>query len=309
MAVANGGVMTGTGIVVGYDGSADAEQAVAWAAREAQARGCALTVCLVQELPYPPYPTSPAGTQEPGDSALHGGHEALARGLRIARDLIGADEVRPLVATGSPAAILCKCAATAEMTVLGCRGRDGLPGLPLGSVSLKVAAQAPGRVVVVRGHWQPVPGQMPRPVVVGSDGSPASQHAVRFGFEEAALRETFLVAVCALADGPGQLGGAGRLKTDFQQIMSQEQPAHPDVAVNQQVCEGTARTALLQAARDAQLLVLGARGRGGIPGMSLGSASMTLLSHAVCPVAIVHADQGVCGPEHASPAGPYMEPG
>jgi nucleotide-binding universal stress UspA family protein len=132
---------------------------------------------------------------------------------------------------------------------------------------------------------------MPRPVVVGSDGSPGSQAAVQFAFEEAALRETCMVAVCALADGPGQLGGSGRLKTDFQQIMSQEQPAHPDVAVNQQVCEGTARMTLLQAAHDAQLLVLGARGRGGIPGMPLGSASVALLSHAPCPVAIVHADE------------------
>lgn len=283
--------MTETGIVVGYDGSADAEQAVAWAARESQARGCALTVCLAQEPPYPPYPASSASGAQPNGTALHRGREAVARGLRVAADLIGGDAVRPLVATGSPAAILCKCAATAEMTVLGCRGRGGLPGLPLGSVSLKVAAYAPGRVVVVRGHWQPVPGQMPRPVVVGSDGSPGSQAAVQFAFEEAGLRETCLVAVCALADGPGQLGGSGRLKTDFQQIMSQEQPAHPDVAVNQQVCEGTARTTLLQAARDAQLLVLGARGRGGIPGMPLGSASVTLLSHAPCPVAIVHADE------------------
>jgi nucleotide-binding universal stress UspA family protein len=281
----------GTGIVAGYDGSADAEQAVAWAAREARARGCELTVCLVREPPYPPYPAPPATTPQPGDAALHAGQEALARGLRVATDLIGADVVRPLVATGSPAAILCKCAASAEMTVLGSRGRDGLPELPLGSVSLKVAAHAPGRVVVVRGHWQPVPGQMPRPVVVGSDGSPGSQAAVQFAFEEAALRETCLVAVCALADDPGRLGGSGRLKADFQQIMSQEQRAHPDVVVNQQVCEGTARTTLLQAARDAQLLVLGARGRGGIPGMPLGSASVTLLSHAPCPVAIVHADE------------------
>src|SRR5260370_26689746 len=232
--------MTGTGIVVGYDGSADAEQAVAWAAWEARARGRALTVCLAQERPYPPYPAPPAGAAEPSDAVRRSCQEALAGGLQLARDLIGADVVRPLVATGSPAAILCTCAATAEMTVLGCRGRDGLPGLPLGSVSLKVAAHARGRVVVVRGHWQPVPGQMPRPVVVGSDGSPASQAAVRFGFEEAALRETCLVAVCALADSPGQLGGAGRLKTDFQQIMSQEQPEYPEVAVNQQICEGTA---------------------------------------------------------------------
>jgi len=283
--------MTETGIVVGYDGSANAEQAVAWAAKEAQARGCALTVCLTQERPYPPYPALPVDTAELGDAALSRCQEALARGLRVARDLIGADAVRPLVEIGSPAAILCTCAASAEMTVLGCRGRDGLPGQPLGSVSLKVAAHAPGRVVVVRGHWRPVPGQPPWPVVVGCDGSPGSQAAVNFAFEEAALRETCVVAVCALADGLGLLGGAGRIRTDFDQIMSQQQKEYPEVAVNQQLREGTARTALLQAAHEAQLLVLGARGRGGIPGMPLGSASLSLLSHAACPVAIAHADE------------------
>jgi nucleotide-binding universal stress UspA family protein len=283
--------MTETEIVVGYDGSADAEEAVAWAAWEARARGRALTVCLAQERPYPPYPAPPAGAAEPSDAALRSCQEALSGGLQLARDLIGADVVRPLVAIGSPAAVLCTCAATAEMTVLGCRGRNGLPGLPLGSVSLKVAGLARGRVVVVRGHWRPVPGQSAWPVVVGCDGSPGSQAAVTLAFEEAALRETCVVAVCALADGAGLLGGAGRIRTDFEQIMSPQQRDHPEVAVNQQVCEGTARTALLQAARDAQLLVLGARGRGGIPGMPLGSASVTLLSHAPCPVAIAHADE------------------
>lgn len=280
--------MTATGIVAGYDGSADAEEAVAWAAREAQARGCALTVCLVRERPFPAPPAPPDG---PDDAGRRSGHEALARGLQIASDLIGAEAVRPLVATGSPAAILCSRAVGAEMTVLGCRGRDGLPGLPLGSVSLKVAAHAQGRIVVVRGHWRPVPGQRPQPVVVGCDGSPGSNAAVKFAFEEAALRETCVIAVCALADCAGLLGGAGRIRTDFEEIMSRHQREHPAVAVNQQVSDGTARTALLQASRDAQLLVLGARGRGGLPGMPLGSASVALLSHAACPVGIVHADE------------------
>jgi nucleotide-binding universal stress UspA family protein len=275
--------MTGTGIVVGYDGSADADQAVAWAACEARARACKLTVCLAAERPYP----------APSGQAAESGHacqEALARGLRLATDILGPGLVLPLVATGSPAAVLCSCAADAEITVLGCRGREGLPGLPLGSVSLKVAAHAPGRVVVVRGHWRPVPGQHPRPVVVGCDGSSGSRAAVQFAFEEAALRDSCVVAVCALADDPGLLGGARQITTDFEQMMSVQERDHPGVTVSRQVCEGTARTALLQAARDAQLLVLGARGRGGLPGMPLGSASVALLSHAACPVAIAHAD-------------------
>jgi nucleotide-binding universal stress UspA family protein len=279
--------MTGTGIVVGFDGSADAEQAVAWAAREAQSRGSVLTVCLVQSPSYPP---PPADGAKPGDTALRSCEAALAPGLRLARSLAGTDTVRPLLAAGSPAAILCGCAASADMVVLGSHGRNGLPGMPLGSVSLIVAAQACGRVVVVRGHWRPVSGKDPRPVVVGSDGSPGSRAAVKFACEEAALRETSVLAVCALADDPGLLGGAGRIRNDFEQLMSLHEQEHPEVAVHRRVSEGTARRALLEAAHVAQMLVLGARGRGGLPGMPLGSASLALLGHAPCPVAIAHAD-------------------
>jgi nucleotide-binding universal stress UspA family protein len=273
--------MTATQIVVGYDGSADADQAVAWAAREAQIRSCLLTVCLGQQ------PTEPT---EPAEPAVQGSEEMLTRGVRLARDLIGSGAVRPAYAAGSPAAVLCGCAESAEMIVLGSRGRGGLPRMPLGSVSLQVAAHARGRIVVVRGHWRPVPGQPPRPIVVGCDGSPGSQAAVPFAFAEAALHDTFVVAVCALADHPGMLGGARQIRAEFEHIMSAQEQEHPDVAVNKRVREGNARTALLEAAHEAQLLVLGARGRCGLPGMLLGSASVTLLSHAPCPVAIVHAD-------------------
>ncbi len=282
--------MTTTGIVVGFDGSADAEQAAAWAATEAQLRRCPLTVCLAKPpSDQAPAPSEPAEPAEPGAPELRMSHEVLARGLRIACDLLGSEAVHPLYADGSPTAILCQCAESAEMVVLGSRGRGGMPQMPLGSISLQVAAHARGRIVVVRGHWRPVPGQLPRPIVVGCDGSPGSQAAVKFAFEEAALRDACVVAVCALADSPGLLGGAGQIRTEFEHVMSQPR-AHPEVAVNQQVRQGSARTALLEAARDAQLLVLGARGRGGLPGMPLGSASVTMLSHAACPVAIAHAD-------------------
>ena len=73
--------------------------------------------------------------------------------------------------------------------------------------------------MVVRGQWRPV-NQSPGPVVVGVDGSPASQAALAFAFEEAALRDVPLIAVCALADAPGLLGAAQQMEEDFSHLMT-----------------------------------------------------------------------------------------
>jgi nucleotide-binding universal stress UspA family protein len=63
---------------------------------------------------------------------------------------------------------------------------------------------------------------------------------------------------------------------------------HPEVVVRRQVVQGAPRSALLEAASGAQLLVVGARGRGGLRGMPLGSVSLAVLHHAACPVSVVH---------------------
>jgi Universal stress protein family len=85
---------------------------------------------------------------------------------------------------------------SAEMVVLGSRGHGGLAGLLLGPVSSQVAALGHGIVVMVRGHWRPVPGYAAAPVVVGADGSGASQPAIAVAFAEAALRDVPLLGLC-----------------------------------------------------------------------------------------------------------------
>jgi nucleotide-binding universal stress UspA family protein len=120
------------------------------------------------------------------------------------------------------------------------------------------------------------------------DGSAASQAAVTFAAEEAALRGAALLAVCALADSPGSLGGVHVLQEDFEKIMVSCEKEHPDVVVRRQVADGSARAALLRAAYDAQMLIVGSRGCGGEPGMMLGSVSYAVLHHARCPVSVVH---------------------
>jgi nucleotide-binding universal stress UspA family protein len=276
--------MTGTryGIVAGYDGSADAAQALRWAAREAWARGTTLTVSLAWTPDHMELPTE----SDLCDLARQHGREILTRGLPYAESVLGPGRVRADLVAGPAARVLCERSRDADMVVVGSRGHGELPGVRLGSVSWQVAGHASGRVVVVRGPWRPA-NRPPGPVVLGVDGSPAGQAAITFAFEEAGLRDVPLVAVCSLADAPGRLGGGRQLEEDFDQMVATEAKEHPEVSVIRHVLAGTPRAALLTASAGAQLLVVGARGRGGLEQMSLGSIAQAVLQYAPCPVGVV----------------------
>ena len=277
--------MTGMtdGIIAGYDGSAGSDEALRWAAREAWVRGTALTICLA----WPAADLRLLGDWGAHDRARQLGGDILARGMRLADAVPDLPDVRTVLAEGSPAHVLCERSSAAEMVVVGSRGHGGLADSRLGSVSWQVACHGQGRVVVVRGQWRPV-NQSPGPVVAGVDGSPASQEALTFAFEEAALRAVPVVAVCALADAPGRLGDAQRMAEDFGRLMTSREKEHPEITVLRQVTFGTPRSALLTAAAEAQMLVVGSRGLVGLQGMSLGSVAGALVHHSPCPVAVVH---------------------
>jgi nucleotide-binding universal stress UspA family protein len=271
------------GIVAGYDGSAGSAEAVRWAAREAQARSTTLTVCLAWTPDHMTLPVESAIT----DLARQHGKEILDRGLPYAQSALGPGRVCSALVGGPAARVLCERGRAAEMVVVGSRGHSELPGLLLGSVSWQVAGHADGRVVVVRGRWRPV-NEAPGMVVVGVDGSPASQTAITFAFEEATLRNVPLAALCALADAAGVLGGAHAMEERFSQLITAAEKEHPEVTVIRQVAAGPPRSALLTAASRAQMLIVGCRGRGGVEGMSLGSVAQAVLHHSPCPVGIVH---------------------
>jgi nucleotide-binding universal stress UspA family protein len=134
-------------------------------------------------------------------------------------------------------------------------------------------------------------------IVVGIDGSPGAREALRFALEEARLRGSSVTAVFAWSlpmavDAPGGL--IPDLIADFQAEAAEELEAVmaeagdlAGVAVEQVVVEGAAAKRLIEAAKDAELLVVGSRGRGGFAGLMLGSVSQQCAHHAPCPVAIV----------------------
>jgi nucleotide-binding universal stress UspA family protein len=279
--------MTGTihGILVGYDGSPGSERALAWAAREARWRGTIVTVCHAWTPGYAP---GPPGDEGASDRAQRAGEQNLAQALRFTRNVMGPGRAQPLLAAGPASRLLCEHSADADMVVVGARGRGGLPGMLLGSVSQQVCAHARGRVVVVRGHWHTAAEYVPGPVVAGADGSAASHAAIKFAAEEAMLRAVPLQLVCAVADTPGSLGGADRMQEAIDHDIARWEKEHPELTILRQVTFVQSRTALLDAAAGAQLIVVGNRGRGGVSGMLLGSVSQAILHHAPCPVGVAH---------------------
>jgi nucleotide-binding universal stress UspA family protein len=275
---------TGLGILVGYDGSPDSERALIWAAREARARKTALTVCQAWGSGFPVLPDEEAVRK----FARRSGERVISEGLRFARSLMGPTDVRPMLVPGSATAALCEHSREADIVVTGAKGQGGMAGTLLGSVSEHVAAYAHGSIVVVRGHWRPAAGLGRGAVVVGADGSRGCRAAVDFAFAQAALWEVPLVAVCALADAPASLGNARVCQDDFEATIGAAETERPQVAAKRSITPGGPRSALLTASRDAQIVVVGSRGRGGFKGMTLGTVSQAVLQYAPCPVAVIH---------------------
>ncbi|GAA4543891.1 universal stress protein [Streptomyces violaceochromogenes] len=284
-------------VVVGVDGSASSLAAVEVAAREARSRGAGLRVvhAFVWPAMHVPLGPSPMGPPEGGLRNMADGlvTEAVERARAVAPDI----QVGHVVVTGEPLTVLEAQSRAAELVVVGSRGMGGFVGLLVGSTAVHLAAHGRCPVLVVR--EQP---HADGPIVLGVDGSAAGQKAVDFAFAEAALRNAPLVALHTwttwnapmpapqdpsepYANPPGAL--AEEEERLLAEALAGRQERHPGVVVEHRVVHGGTREALIEASRSAQLLVVGARGRGGFAGLLLGSVSQALLHHAHCPVAVV----------------------
>jgi nucleotide-binding universal stress UspA family protein len=144
-------------------------------------------------------------------------------------------------------------------------------------------------------------------VVVGTDGSPGAQRAVQWALGEARLRQAPLHIVHAwmlplldalpepwvLATPVGHTGdelhervAAGARKL-LEAAVAEAKAAEPGLDVIGELAEMRPAAALIEAARDADVLVVGSRGHGGFRGLRLGSVSAQCAHHARCPVVVV----------------------
>lgn len=284
-------------VVVGVDGSESAMRAVRWGAAEAARRR--VNLVLVHALgipglylgPWPPDHEVRDRLTERGEAFLHAAADIAREDAQV--------RVRTQVSRYDSPDVLIDASRTARMVVLGASGRGGfLAGLALGSTAVKVCAHGHSPVVVVRGE-EASARSAGAPVVVGVDGSPLSDAALGQAFEEAALRGAPLVAVHAWYDNEAiadvidgaRFGNVVPVADIERQVLTESiagwSEKYPDVTVHSVVQRDKPRRKLLALSGDAQLLVVGSRGRGGFTGLLLGSTSQALIHHADCTVMVV----------------------
>ena len=298
-----------SGIVVGVDGSKDADAALLWALREGAWRSATVTAvvaCGPDDCPETMADDARGDEARMAAAAHQVVQDALARlgtpelgtpGLSTV-DLVE----RPVAA--DPVAALVEASRDADMLVIGHRGGGRLRRLLAGSVSSACLHQATVPVVVVRDGVLPPAEQ--GPVLVGVDGSDASIAALRWAAETADARFTSLRVLHSWSPVPPvytgfYVGAGGGFDAEVVQKVAEnvlndsmlrgfgfDGPGVPTEGV---LAVGSAARSLVEASEYAQLLVVGARGGGGFAELVLGSTSHQAVHHAHCPVAVLHSSE------------------
>ncbi|MFD8427773.1 universal stress protein [Streptomyces coelicoflavus] len=278
-------------VLAGIDDTSESWLAVDWAAAETQRRGAALR--LVHALGT----AVEIGYDETGTGLTEQVFEAATKLLgdaqtRVATAYPGLRTDTALVHDHPAEALLDSAkGADADMIVLGTRGRGGFAGLLLGSVSLKVAAHAEQPTVIVREQMETAADG----VVVGirddRDGP-----AVRFALAEAATRRTTVRMVHAwepvsraglMVPQLDRVDEDQRHHTDLLDRAARPAANYPHVRVETELVMDSPAAALVEASKQAGLVVLPRHPVEGRLGLPLGSVAHAVLHHASCPVAIV----------------------
>ncbi|MCI2418853.1 universal stress protein [Saccharopolyspora sp. K220] len=296
------GVGTGP-VVVGVDGSAVARNAARWAAREADRRRTALRI-IYADVTAQPVVTEIPVLHWPKEHQVHI-REQVGRWLASSAD--GAREQAPEVPLstasipGTPEKVLIAESETAGLLVVGDRGFGGFTELLAGAVAVKVAAHAHSSVAVVPDVGDPLTFPVTGPVVAGVDDPRSAEPVLAHAFAVAASWEAPLHVVHTWEVIGIDLKWM-RARLPEEEVAESEQrfvsealagwgERFPDVEVRRFVSRGSPTAELLAHAKEAQLVVVGARGRGGFPGLRLGSTSHKLIHHSSCPIIVVRDDQ------------------
>ncbi len=286
--------------MVGVDGSASSWTALRWAAHEATMRNVLLTV--VHAIDTPAWdlvalggPAAPIQT-EPTPRQQKQAAKVVDEAIRVIEDSTESG-ARPRVSTevrfAGSVPTLVELSADAHLVVVGRRGQSPLRRVLLGSVSTGLLhhARCPVAVIHDEAPYALQPWQLP--VVLGVDGSPASELATAIAFDEASRRGVELVALHAWtgadaseADDDEWTAHQAQAEEALAERLAGWQEGYPDVEVRRRLVWQHPAQHLLEEAESAQLVVVGSRGRGGFTGMLLGSVSTAVVQAAPVPVIV-----------------------
>ena len=283
------------GILVCVDGSTASDAAVGWATREAVMRQLPITLVHAVAPVVVGWPVGQMYAGMPDWQKEHGQHVIDQARKTLSANLGGSEppEIHTEMMYSSVVPALIDASKDAWMIVAGSQGMGALGRLLLGSVTTGLVHHAHCPVAVIHFDESAAPDSN-APVLLGIDGSPASEAATALAFEEASHRGVELVALHAWSD----VGVFPMLGMDWrdseakgQEILAERlagwQEQYPDVRVKRLIfCDQPSRWLLKESER-AQLVVVGSHGRGGFTGMLLGSVSSHVAHSATVPVIVV----------------------
>ncbi|MFF3405551.1 universal stress protein [Streptomyces sp. NPDC002742] len=290
-------------IVVGLDGSPESLAAAEWAACEARRTDAQLR--LVHAWLWHPYVYGPlTGVLVPPSSEdpEREWAERLPRetAAKLAADHPGLSIAAERVAE-QPVTALLAAAENAELLVLGSRGLSGVAGFLTGSVAQAVVSRSRMPVVLVRADARPAEAHGHEEVVLGLVPEHPDASVIAFAFRAAARRATDLRVVHGWSlppyygySGATDAGVDAEMLAEAQQrlteVLSPWREKFPGVEVREQAVIGGAGPHLVEASRNAALVVVGRRNRQSPVGAHIGPVTQAVLHHSTAPVAVIPHD-------------------
>lgn len=274
------------GWVVGIDGSANAEHALAWATTHVDGRASHLRLVTAWQVPLagPAVETWPMGTPAYDRDLLMSSAQRLvddaAASIKATCDV----DVKTSIEHGGAAAVLLDAGDQASLLVVGSRGRGGFQRLLLGSTSTQCATHASHPIAVVPDRADITDTQ---DIVVGVDGSPNSiaalNWALAFATSETRVEALSVWDTSPLAAGADQFffpEATGLAEERFHHLIDDVEARYPrDTPIERTFVTGMPRHTIAERAESTDLLVVGARGHGAIGAAVIGSVSTWLLHH------------------------------